>query len=344
MDEQSLIPPPAPHPGSTLERHILDRQRANPTATGDFTGLFHQISLAAKIIHSRVSRAGLAGVLGLTGDVNIQGEQVAKLDDFANRTIIKSLEGGGHVCALGSEEVEEFIPVPPHYPAGKYVILFDPLDGSGNIDINASIGTIFSILRRVTPSGRPGELADCLQAGHRQVAAGYVIYGSSAMLVYSDGDGVYGFTFDPGVGEFFLSHPYMRIPERGSIYSVNEGNYHNWTSGVQKWVDWVKSPDNAVKKAYSHRYIGAVVADFHRTLLRGGIFAYPGDAKKTRGKLRLLYEANPLAYIAEAAGGAASTGTGRVLDVEPTELHQRTPLFVGSKLDVEEATAFLSRS
>ncbi len=328
-------------PGTTLERHILDRQRRAPGATGNFSGLLQQIALAAKIIGSRVRKAGLAGVLGLTGDVNVQGERVQKLDVFANNTMVSCVEAGGHVCVMGSEEVADPIPVPPEYPKGKYVLLFDPLDGSGNIDINASIGSIFSVYRRLTPGQGPGGLRDCLQPGRDMVAAGYVIYGSSNMLVYSTGGGVYGFTLDPSIGEFFLSHDNMRIPTRGRTYSVNEGNYHKWSPSVQGWVDWLKSPE-APGGAYSHRYIGAMVADLHRTLLRGGIFAYPADEKNRSGKLRLLYEAAPFAFIIEAAGGAASTGSGRVLDVTPEALHQRVPVFVGSAEDVDEATRMIA--
>lgn len=328
-------------PGTTLERHILDRQRRTPEATGDFTGLFHQIALAAKIIASRVSKAGLADVLGLTGEVNVQGEEVQKLDVFANRTLVHCIEAGGHVCVMGSEEEEHPIHIPPQFPKGKYVLQFDPLDGSGNIDINASIGTIFSIHRRKTPGNGPGTLEDLLQPGRDIVAAGYVIYGSSNMLVYSIGDSVDGFTLDPAIGEFFLSHPNIRIPHRGNTYSVNEGNYEKWAKPVQRWADAVKRPAEG-RSAYGLRYIGAMVADFHRTLLRGGIFAYPGDKKNENGKLRLLYEASPLAFVAEAAGGRASNGTSRILDIEPTKLHQRTPLFIGSKDDVAEAERILA--
>jgi fructose-1,6-bisphosphatase I len=310
-----------------------------PQATGDFTGLFQQLSLAAKIIGSRVSKAGLSGILGRTGTTNVQGEQVQKLDDFANNVIVSTVEAGGHVCVMGSEEVEEPIQIPPEYPQGKYVLQFDPLDGSGNIDINASIGTIFSIHRRLTPDGARGTLEDLLQPGSAIVAAGYVIYGSSNMLVYSTGDQVDGFTYDPGVGEFFLSHPNIRIPQRGGIYSINEGNYHKWDEGVRKWVDWVKTSTDS-KKAYSLRYIGAMVADLHRTLLRGGIFVYPSDAKNTEGKLRLLYEACPMAFLVEAAGGTASDGKGRILEIEPKKLHQRTPVFIGSPNDVADALQF----
>lgn len=311
-----------------------------PEATGDFTGLFQQISLAAKIIGSRVSKAGLLGILGRTGVTNVQGEQVQKLDEFANTVIVQTVEAGGHVCVMGSEEVEDPITIPKEYPQGKYVLQFDPLDGSGNIDINASIGTIFSIHRRVTPPGQ-GSMKDLLQKGSEIVAAGYVIYGSSNMLVYSTGEQVDGFTYDPGVGEFFLSHPRIRIPQRGGIYSINEGNYHNWSEGTKRWVDWIKTPAED-KKAYRLRYIGAMVADIHRTLLRGGIFVYPHDVKNEKGKLRLLYEASPMAFIVEAAGGAASDGKSRILDIQPTSLHQRTPVFIGSPDDVADALRFVN--
>ncbi len=324
----------------TLERHVLERQRRSPGATGDLTGLLQQISLAAKIISSRVRKAGLADILGLTGDVNVQGEEVQKLDVFANNTLVHCVEAGGHVCVMGSEEEAEPIHVPSRYPTGKYVLQFDPLDGSGNIDINASIGTIFSIHRRRTPGDGPGTMEDLLQPGRDIVCAGYTIYGSSNMLVYSMGDSVHGFTLDTAIGEFFLSHENIKIPEHGDTYSVNEGNYHKWSPEVQRWVDAVKKP-NGSRKACSLRYIGAMVADFHRTLLRGGIFAYPADAKNTNGKLRLLYEASPLSFVAEAAGGAASSGKQRILDIAPTELHQRTPLFIGSPKDVAEALSHL---
>jgi fructose-1,6-bisphosphatase I len=340
MDNAVSIGPSDPSPiGTTLERHLLERQRRMPEATGDFTGLFQQISLAAKIIGSRVSKAGLSGILGRTGTTNVQGEQVQKLDDFANTVIVSTVEGGGHVCVMGSEEVEEPIQIPAQYPQGKYVLQFDPLDGSGNIDINASIGTIFSIHRRVTPDGEPGRLKDLLQPGTDIVAAGYVIYGSSNMLVYSTGDQVDGFTYDPGVGEFFLSHPKIQIPKQGNIYSINEGNYHNWDEGIQKWVDWIKQPREG-RKPFRQRYIGAMVADLHRTLLRGGIFVYPPDVKNRKGKLRLLYEASPMAFLVEAAGGTASDGKRRLLEIQPTELHERTPVFMGSPDDVADALRF----
>ena len=338
VDEHLSVGPSGPiYHGTTLEQHLIARQRQTEGATGDFTGLFSQLSLAAKIISSQVSKAGLANVLGLTGEVNVQGEEVQKLDIFANTTIVNCVQQGGHVCVMGSEEIAEPIPVPIQYPKGKYVLQFDPLDGSGNIDINASIGTIFSVHKRKTAGIGPGTIEDCLQPGRDIVAAGYVIYGSSNMFVYTAGDGVHGFTFDPAIGEFFLSHENLKIPSRGDTYSVNEGNYEKWDEGVQRWVDWVKRSDGD-HKAYRLRYIGAMVADFHRTLLRGGIFAYPADNKNHSGKLRLLYEASPLGFVCEQAGGAASDGTRRILDIEPTELHQRTPLYIGSRRDVEDAT------
>ncbi|MEM1417697.1 MAG: class 1 fructose-bisphosphatase [Myxococcota bacterium] len=329
-------------PGQTLEQHLIHRQRTLQHASGELTSLFSQLSLAAKIIASQVSKAGLAGILGLTGDVNVQGEEVKKLDIFANTTLIRCVQQGGCVAVMGSEEVEDPIAIPEPFPCGKYVLQFDPLDGSGNIDINASIGTIFSIHRRKTPEGTRGTLEDLLQPGKDIVAAGYVIYGSSNMFVYSMGpeDGVHGFTYDPSIGEFFLSHPNIRIPTHGDTYSINEGNYHKWDAGVRRWVDWVKKPEGD-RKAKRLRYIGAMVADVHRTLLNGGIFVYPTDAKNTQGKLRLLYEASPLAFVTEAAGGAASTGDQRVLDVEPTALHQRTALLIGSTDDVANAVRIM---
>ena len=346
MAEQHLsVGPEGPSfHGKTLEQHVLAAQRKVPEATGDLTGLFSQISLAAKIISSQVSKAGLANVLGLTGETNVQGEEVKKLDIFANEVLVRCVQQGGTVCVMGSEEVAEPIAVPMKYPKGKYVLQFDPLDGSGNIDINASIGTIFSIHRRVTEGSGAGTLRDCLQPGRDIVAAGYVIYGSSNMFVYSTGQGVHGFTLDPAIGEFFLSHENLKIPARGDTYSVNEGNYHKWAPGVRQWVDWVKRTEGE-RNAYRLRYIGAMVADLHRTLLRGGIFAYPADAKNAAGKLRLLYEASPFAFLIEQAGGAAVDGSsaegGRILDLEPTALHQRTPLFIGSKEDVADALRFI---
>ena len=336
----SIGPSAADEVGWTLDRHILERQRRISGATGDFTGLFQAIALACRVIASKVQKAGLADVLGATGAVNVQGETVQKLDELANKVLVRCVEAGGHVCVMASEENEEIIPIPAQYPHGKYVLMFDPLDGSSNIDVNISIGTIFSIHRRITASG-PGTAADCMQVGTKQVAAGYVIYGSSTMLVYTTGDGVHGFTLDPLIGEFFLSHENIRIPARASTYSINEGNTSKWSAGVKAWIDLLKTNDAPGGKPYGLRYVGTLVADFHRTLLRGGVFAYPADASASEGKLRLLYEASPMAFIAEAAGGAASTGAQRVLEVEPTSLHQRVPLFIGSKDDVALAEQML---
>jgi fructose-1,6-bisphosphatase I len=327
--------------GWTLERHILEEQRAHAGATGEFTRLFQQIALAGKIIASRVNQAGLAGILGVTGETNVQGETVQKLDIFANNTLIHVLEAGGQVCLMASEEVDNPIPIPTQFPRGKYILMFDPLDGSSNIDVNISIGTIFSVHKRVSEGEMPG-LSDCLQPGYKQVAAGYVIYGSSTMFVYTTGQRVHGFTLDPSVGEFFLSHPDLRIPERGSIYSCNEGNQAKWDPRVRGWIDHLKTPDKASNRPYSGRYVGTLVGDFHRTLLKGGIFAYPADNKNPTGKLRLLYEASPLAFVANAAGGDASTGKERILDVVPSELHQRVPLYIGSKLDVADAVKMIN--
>jgi len=334
-------PPKPDQKGWTIERHILEGQLAAKGATGELTALLQQITLCTKIIASRVNMAGLADVLGLTGETNVQGEEVQKLDDLANTILIRTLSRGGKVCALGSEENDEPILVPDGYPSGKYVVMFDPLDGSSNIDVNVSIGTIFGIHERRSPTGEKATAKDLLQAGGKQVAAGYVIYGSSTMLVYTTGQGVHGFTFDPSVGEFFLSHLDIKIPERGKIFSINEGNAVTWEQSVRSWTEWLKTPSDDKRRPYSARYVGSLVADFHRTLLKGGVFAYPADKKNTSGKLRLMYEAAPLALLVEQAGGTASTGTERILDIEPTELHQRVPLFIGSKGDVADALGFL---
>jgi len=326
----------------TIERHIIDEERASNGATGDFSALLRDLTLAIKIIHREVIRAGLVDILGATNQENIQGEIVQKLDEYANDVIFRAMDHGGHLCVMASEENEALIKIPKEYPKGKYVLSFDPLDGSSNIDANVSIGTIFSIHQRITDSG-DGTEADVLQPGYKQIAAGYTIYGPSTMLVYTAGRGVYGFTLDPSVGEFLLSHDRIRIPEHKGIYSVNEGNYNKWSPEMRKYIDWCKldNPEEQ-KKAYSLRYIGSMVADVHRTLLYGGVFLYPADVKSKKGKLRLLYEANPMSFIVEQAGGKATDGRGnRLLDVQPTELHQRTPLVVGSPKNVEEVESFL---
>lgn len=326
----------------TIERHIIEEERSSNGATGDFSGLLRDLTLAIKIIHREVIRAGLVDILGATGQENVQGEIVQKLDEYANDVIFRAMDHGGHLCAMASEENEGLLKIPAEYPKGKYVLLFDPLDGSSNIDANVSIGTIFSIHRRVTDSG-DGTEADALQQGYKQVAAGYTIYGPSTMLVYTAGRGVFGFTLDPSVGEFLLSHPNIRIPEHKGIYSVNEGNYNKWSPEMRRYIDWCKQDDpERNKKAYSLRYIGSMVADVHRTLLYGGVFLYPADVKSKKGKLRLLYEANPMSFIVEQAGGRATDGMGkRLLEIEPNELHQRTPLVVGSPKNVEEVESFL---
>lgn len=329
--------------GITLNRHILEQERNYPGATGEFTGLLTQMALAAKLISREVNKAGLVNILGFTGEHNVQGEKVQKLDVLANDTIVEAFEHSGHVCVMASEEAADPILLSSTYPRGQYALLFDPLDGSSNIDANISIGTIFSVHKKIS-TGANGTMDDLLQPGHRQVAAGYVVYGSSTMLVYTTGNGVHGYTLDPSVGEFLLSHENIQMPARGSIYSANEGNYQYWHPEVQRYIDYLHEKDPASKRPYSARYVGSLVADFHRTLLYGGIFLYPADTKDPKqpaGKLRLLYEAAPLALIAREAGGRASTGTEDILDLQPTKLHQRVPLFIGSRADVDTAEAFV---
>ncbi len=322
----------------TVVEHLLLRQKERPMASGRFTRLLTELILSAKIIDREVSKAGLLDVLGATGEMNVQGEIVQKLDDFANRVIIRRMERAGVLCAMASEENADFIEIPRQYPMGEYILIFDPLDGSANIDANVSIGTIFSIYRRTSYAQQAVTMSEILQKGSMQVAAGYIVYGSSTMMVYTAGDGVHGFTLDPSVGEFLLSHPDIKIPEQGHIYSVNEGYWAYWDEATRKIVNYFKSNENSLGRPYSLRYIGSLVSDFHRNLLYGGIFMYPADARDTRkrsGKLRLMCEANPMAMIIEEAGGMATDGVHRILDIEPLELHQRVPLFVGSKRDVE---------
>ncbi|MBI2882044.1 MAG: class 1 fructose-bisphosphatase [Candidatus Tectomicrobia bacterium] len=325
--------------GMTLERAIVEEQAHFPEAKGVLTGLLTQIALAGKIIYSEVNKAGLADILGLTGKVNVQGEEVEKLDDFANTTIRNCLDHGGYLCAMASEEMDEAFMIPERFPAGDYVLLYDPLDGSSNIDVNVNIGTIFSVFRKKSRSER-GEPGDCLRKGAEQVAAGYVIYGSSVMLVYTTGNGVNGFTLDPRIGEFFLSHPDIKTPPHGTIYSINEGNTAYWAEETRRYISYLKEVDKGSGRPYSGRYIGSLVADFHRNLLKGGVFLYPADKRNPEGKLRLLYECNPLAFIVEQAGGAASDGKRRILDVVPQSLHQRTPLIIGSRENVALAEQF----
>ncbi len=328
--------------GTTLERHVKDEERNYPEARGIFSSLVSQISLAAKIINAEVNKAGLVDILGLTGHTNIQGEDVQKLDDNANEVLRRALDHNGAVAALASEEMEDLYIIPSEFlDDGEYVVIYDPLDGSSNIDVNVSIGSIFSIMKRKT-TVTEAQLEDFLQPGTEQICAGYVIYGSSTMLVYTTGNGVNGFTLDSSVGEFFLSHPNIQIPARGKIYSINEGNSSKWENPVTNYINYLKQEDKASSRPYSGRYIGSLVADFHRNLLKGGIFLYPGDKRSPSGKLRLLYECNPMAFIVEQAGGAASDGLYRILEIQPEKLHQRVPLIIGSKDDVAEAERFLS--
>jgi fructose-1,6-bisphosphatase I len=318
---------------TTIERFILDQEDKYPEATGELSNLLYDIALAAKIIASSIRRAGLVNILGSAGATNVQGEEQQKLDVFANQTMTNALNHTGRVCVMASEEDETIIPVPDNYPVGKYVVLYDPLDGSSNIDVNGAVGTIYSIYRRVSMEG-PGCLADVLQPGCRQVAAGYVIYGSSTMMIYTTGQGVAGFTLDPSIGEFLLSHPKIVTPRVGKYYSVNESNFARWSKGVQWAVRGFHGDRPDEIRGKNSRYIGSLVADFHRNLLAGGIFMYPADTRNTQGKLRLLYECSPMAFIAEQASGSATDGTRRILDIQPSQLHQRTPLVIGSREDV----------
>jgi fructose-1,6-bisphosphatase I len=320
------------------------QEKAHPHAKGEFTQLLMDIALAGKIVSREVNKAGLVEILGLTGETNVHGEQVQKLDDFANRTFIGILERSGRVCILATEENVDAIKILPPYESGHYAVALDPLDGSSNIDANVSVGTIFSIHRKISKGPR-GDEEDLLQTGRNQVAAGYIIYGSSTMMVYTTGNGVHGFTLDPSVGEFLLSHPDIRIPQRGNQYSVNEGNFLFWSKGIKEYIHYLKQRDSSTGRPYTARYIGSLVSDFHRNLLQGGIFLYPADTKdpkKKHGKLRLLYEASPMAFICEHAGGYGSDGRQNILDIEPTDLHQRTPLIVGSYEDVKECERFIA--
>jgi fructose-1,6-bisphosphatase I len=315
----------------TLQRHLTEQQSLHPAASGQFSSLLWEFVLAVKMIAREVRRAGLIDILGAAGHENVHGEKVQKLDDYAQERLEIGMARTGQLCCMGSEERPEIIPIPREHPRGKYVFLFDPLDGSSNIDVNISIGTIFSIHRRITPSG-DGRLEDCLQPGLKQIAAGYVLYGSSVMMVYTTGKGVHGFTLDPTVGEFLLSHPDIKIPPKGKTYSINEGNAAFWDAGTERYVAHLKEKDVETNRPYSMRYVGTLVADFHRTLINGGIFMYPASPKP---KLRLLYEAAPLSMVAEQAGGKAITGRDRVLEIVPDDLHQKVPFVTGSPEDVD---------
>lgn len=312
----------------TIERYILEQQKQHPEATGVLTSLLYDIALAGKLISRETNRAGLADILGLTTSVNVQGERVAKLDEFANAAIIRLNQYTGRLAAMASEEEADLIPIPEEFAVGRYLLVFDPLDGSSNIDYSVSIGSIFSVLRCSLPAGGRAASVDCLQPGRDIVAAGYVLYGPSTMMVYSTGSGVHGFTLDQTVGEFLLSHPNIQIPAKPKYYSVNQGYERYWPREIQEFTDDLQT------RNLSLRYIGSLVADFHRNLLAGGIFYYPADSRepsKPHGKLRLLYEAAPLAFLAEQAGGYASNGTQSILEIQPTALHQRTPLFIGNR-------------
>jgi len=326
---------------TTIERHILDRQADFPDATGTLTSLLYDIALAGKLIASHTTRAGLADILGSTGEENVQGEEVQKLDVYAQRIIYQLNDHTGRLAVMGSEEEPDIIPIPDKYPTGKYVLLFDPLDGSSNINYNVSVVTIFAIFQRKTKSGR-GTLEDVLQKGANIVAAGYIVYGSSTMFVYSTGDGVHGFTLDPSIGEFLLSHPNIRLQEPPKYYSANQGYQSRWSEGIQRYTRWLRGEEGNTR-SLSLRYIGSMIADIHRNLLAGGVFYYPADAKAPNGKLRLLYEAIPMSFLIEKAGGYASTGSQPIKEVQPTELHQRTPLFVGNKELVEKAEEFIAK-
>lgn len=326
----------------TIDRHIIDAERRFPEATGALSTILYDLALAAKMISREVRRAGLVDIIGQTGVINVHGDQVKKLDEYADDVIFKALDHSGHLCVMASEEGEGILPIPDKFPTGNYALLYDPLDGSSNIDANISVGTIFSIHRKISRSNR-GTLEDCLQPGSKQVAAGYVIYGSSTMLVYTTGNGVHGFTLDPSIGEFILSHPWMKIPSPGQrIFSVNEGNYRNWSPQQRMLVNYLKGVEDEDSKPFTGRYVGSMVADVHRTLLYGGLFMYPGDTAHPRGKMRLLYEAAPMAMIIEQAGGRATDGLRPIRDIQPEWLHETTPLFLGSPQYMDLVDSFLA--
>lgn len=329
----------------TLGEFIIEKQADYPEAKGELSGILSAIRLSAKIIHRDINRAGLTqDILGVSGDQNIQGETQMKLDVFANETMKKALMAREDVAGFASEEDDSFVAFDTERGRNaKYILMTDPLDGSSNIDVNVSVGTIFSIYRRVSPIGTPVTLEDFLQEGRKQVAAGYVTYGSSTMLVYTTGNGVNGFTYDPSLGVFILSHPNIQIPQTGKYYSINEGQYVTFPQGVKQFIKYCQEEDPSTQRPYSSRYIGSLVSDFHRNLLKGGIYIYPTSTSYPKGKLRLLYEGNPMAFLAEQAGGLATDGTNRILDIKPTELHQRVPLFVGSTSMVEKANALMKK-
>lgn len=327
---------------TTLGQFIIEKQSDFPYAKGELSRLLRDIGIAAKIVNREVNKAGLMDILGDNGTVNVQGESQKKLDIYADEQFISALRSGGECCVVASEEHDGTIPIQSEISKNaKYIVCIDPLDGSSNIDVNVSIGTIFSIYRRTSACGEPVKLEEILQKGENQVAAGYVIYGSSTMLVYTTGKGVNGFTLDPSIGEFCLSHPNMRIPDYGVIYSINEGNYVKFPQGVKDFIKYCQVEDKATNRPYVSRYIGSMVADIHRNLIKGGIFLYPTSSSHPTGKIRLMYECNPLAFIVEQAGGKASDGKNRILDIQPTELHQRSPIFIGNTQLVDKVEEFI---
>ncbi|MDC9620906.1 class 1 fructose-bisphosphatase [Xenorhabdus sp. XENO-7] len=327
----------------TLGEFIVEKQHDFPHATGELTALLSAIKLGAKIIHRDINKAGLVDILGTSGVSNVQGEVQMKLDLYANEKLKAALKARGEVAGIASEEEDEIVVFDgDRAENAKYVVLMDPLDGSSNIDVNVSVGTIFSIYHRITPIGQPVTEEDFLQPGNRQVAAGYVVYGSSTMLVYTTGCGVHTFTYDPSLGVFCLTHEKVQFPAKGNMYSINEGNYIKFPMGVKKYIKYCQEQDETTQRPYTTRYIGSLVADFHRNLLKGGIYIYPSTASHPTGKLRLLYECNPIAFLAEQAGGKASDGKNRILDITPTQLHQRVPFFVGTESMVEKAESFMA--
>ena len=327
----------------TLGEFIIENQTAFKYSSGELSKLINAIRLAAKVVNHEVNKAGLVDILGTAGDTNVQGENQQKLDVLANEKFIQTLKNREIVCGIASEEEEDFITInsQDEQHQNKYVVLIDPLDGSSNIDVNVSVGTIFSVYRRITPIGTPVTLEDFLQPGIRQVAAGYIIYGTSTMLVYTTGHGVNGFTLNPAIGTFYLSHPDMQFPETGKIYSINEGNYTHFPQGVKDYIKYCQREEG--DRPYTSRYIGSLVSDFHRNMIKGGIYIYPKSSLNSNGKLRLLYECNPMAFLAEQAGGKASDGYGRIMEIQPEELHQRVPFFCGSRLMVEKAESFMAQ-
>ena len=328
----------------TLGEFIINKQSEFKYSSGELTRLINSIRLAGKIVNHEVNKAGLVDILGTAGEENIQGEDQQKLDVYANEVFIKNLVNREIVCGIASEEEDDFISIQGNNKKNenKYVVLMDPLDGSSNIDVNVSVGTIFSIYRRITPVGTPVTIEDFLQPGKNQVAAGYIVYGTSTMIVYSTGHGVNGFTLNPAIGTYYLSHPNMQFPDKGYIYSVNEGNYVHFPKGVKEYIKYCQEEKN--DRPYTSRYIGSLVSDFHRNMIKGGIYFYPSTSKNPNGKLRLLYECNPMAFLAERAGGKASDGFNRILNIKPTELHQRVPFFCGNKDMVETLESFMKKN